>query len=42
MKVINKKVPVYNLEVNPYHTYVAGGIVTHNKFKYEVKTKEPN
>lgn len=25
------KTKVYNLEVNPYHTYVAGGIVVHNK-----------
>ena len=24
-------VKVYNLEVNPYHTYIAGGIVVHNK-----------
>jgi len=25
------KAKVYNLEVNPYHTYIAGGIVVHNK-----------
>jgi len=31
MKKIKEKVTVYNLEVNPYHTYVAGGIVAHNK-----------
>lgn len=31
MKEISQKVTVYNLEVNPYHTYVAGGFVVHNK-----------
>ena len=24
-------IPIYNLEVNPYHTYIAGGIIAHNK-----------
>jgi len=28
---IREKAKVYNLEVNPYHTYIAGGIVVHNK-----------
>lgn len=28
---VREKVKVYNLEVNPYHTYIAGGIVVHNK-----------
>ena len=28
---IKEKVTVYNLEVNPYHTYIADGIVVHNK-----------
>ena len=28
---IHEKVKVYNLEVNPYHTYIAGGVVVHNK-----------
>ncbi len=27
---IHEPVKVYNLEVNPYHTYVAGGVVVHN------------
>jgi type II secretory pathway pseudopilin PulG len=31
IKEIKKNVWVYNLEVNPYHTYVAGGFVVHNK-----------
>ena len=31
MKEVKRKVKVYNLEVNPYHTYIAGGIVVHNK-----------
>ncbi len=25
------KVKTYNLEVNPFHTYIAGGYVVHNK-----------
>ncbi len=28
---VEERVTVYNFEVNPYHTYVAGGIVAHNK-----------
>lgn len=28
---ITKPAKVYNIEVNPYHTYIAGGIVAHNK-----------
>jgi len=28
---VKEKALVYNFEVNPYHTYVAGGIVAHNK-----------
>jgi hypothetical protein len=28
---ITESVKVYNLEVNPYHTYIAGGYVVHNK-----------
>jgi hypothetical protein len=28
---VREKVKVYNLEVNPHHTYIAGGIVVHNK-----------
>lgn len=31
VKEIRGETTVYNLEVNPYHTYVAGGIVAHNK-----------
>jgi len=31
IKEVKKKVTVYNLEVNPYHTYIAGGILVHNK-----------
>ncbi len=28
---VHGKVRVYDLEVNPYHTYIAGGVVVHNK-----------
>ena len=28
---ITAPVTVYNLEVNPYHTYIAEGVVVHNK-----------
>ncbi len=31
IKEVKRKAKVYNLEVNPYHTYIAGGIVVHNK-----------
>ncbi|MDP3142453.1 MAG: Hint domain-containing protein, partial [Candidatus Omnitrophota bacterium] len=31
IQVVKGKAKVYNLEVNPYHTYVAGGIVAHNR-----------
>ena len=31
MERMQEAATVYNLEVNPYHTYVAGGIVVHNK-----------
>ncbi|MEW6009456.1 MAG: polymorphic toxin-type HINT domain-containing protein [Candidatus Omnitrophota bacterium] len=34
IKEVRRKVDTYNLEVNPYHTYIAGGIVVHNKAKY--------
>ncbi|MFH1858497.1 MAG: polymorphic toxin-type HINT domain-containing protein [Candidatus Omnitrophota bacterium] len=30
---VKENAKVYNLEVNPYHTYVAGGVVVHNKAK---------
>jgi len=30
---VKEHVKVYNLEVNPYHTYIAGGVVVHNKAK---------
>ncbi|MFC1704534.1 C25 family cysteine peptidase [Candidatus Omnitrophota bacterium] len=33
IKEVKEPTQVYNLEVNPYHTYVAGGIVAHNKPK---------
>jgi intein/homing endonuclease len=33
MKKIQANVKVFNLEVNPYHTYIANGIVVHNKTK---------
>lgn len=33
IKEVRRKVDTYNLEVNPYHTYIAGGIVVHNKDK---------
>ncbi|MFC1704650.1 polymorphic toxin-type HINT domain-containing protein, partial [Candidatus Omnitrophota bacterium] len=31
IKEVREPTEVYNLEVNPYHTYIAGGIVAHNK-----------
>jgi beta propeller repeat protein len=31
IEIIKEKADVYNIEVNPYHTYIAGGIVVHNK-----------
>jgi hypothetical protein len=31
IKKFNDEVDTYNLEVNPYHTYIAGGYVVHNK-----------
>ncbi|MDP2938635.1 MAG: polymorphic toxin-type HINT domain-containing protein [Candidatus Omnitrophota bacterium] len=31
IKKIREKVKVYNIEVNPYHNYFAGGILAHNK-----------
>jgi len=34
IKLVKEPVKVYNLEVNPYHTYIAGGIVAHNKRLY--------
>ena len=27
----NEPVNIYNFEVNPYHTYVANGIIAHNR-----------
>lgn len=30
IQVVKQHVKVYNLEINPYHTYIAGGIVVHN------------
>jgi prepilin-type N-terminal cleavage/methylation domain-containing protein len=35
IKEIKETVLVYNLEVNPYHTFIAGGIVAHNKTREE-------
>ena len=32
---VKEKAQVYNLEVNRYHTYIAGGIVVHNKAKVD-------
>ena len=31
IKKVLEPVKVYNLEVNPYHTYIAGGYIVHNK-----------
>ena len=31
IRLVREPVKVYNLEVNPYHTYIAGGVVVHNK-----------
>ena len=31
IKSINEPVTVYNLEANPFHTYVADGVIAHNK-----------
>ncbi|MCH7492760.1 S8 family serine peptidase [Patescibacteria group bacterium] len=31
INIVDEQVTVYNLEVDTYHTYVAGGIVVHNK-----------
>ncbi|MFA4937117.1 MAG: S8 family serine peptidase [Patescibacteria group bacterium] len=31
IEIVKKVVQVYNLEVNSYHTYIAGGVVVHNK-----------
>lgn len=31
IKEVKKRVTVYNLEVNPHHTYIAVGVVVHNK-----------
>ncbi len=31
IREVKEKVKVYNLEVNPYHTYIAEGVVVHNK-----------
>jgi hypothetical protein len=31
IKAVSDKVKVYNLEVNPYHTYFADGYLAHNK-----------
>jgi len=33
---VRETVDVYNLEVNPYHTYIADGVIVHNK-KQEVQ-----
>ena len=27
---VNGKIHTYNFEINPYHTYIAGGFVVHN------------
>jgi hypothetical protein len=40
IQVVPERVTVYNFEVNPYGTYVANGIVVHNK-KEQVKEIEP-
>ena len=29
--IVQEIVDVYNIEVNPYHTYMANGYVVHNK-----------
>lgn len=31
IQLVSKRAKVYNLEVNPYHIYIADGIVVHNK-----------
>ncbi|HOW35276.1 MAG TPA: polymorphic toxin-type HINT domain-containing protein [Candidatus Omnitrophota bacterium] len=31
IEVVNNKVNIYNFEVNPYHTYVADGVIVHNR-----------
>jgi intein/homing endonuclease len=33
IKKMRASVKVYNLEVNPYHTYFAGGFLVHNKVR---------
>ncbi len=39
---IQEKVKVYNLEINPYHTYIAGGVVVHNLKKIPELSGEPS
>ncbi len=39
IKFVDEDVLVYNFEVNPYHTYYAGGYLVHNK---EVNTSQPD
>lgn len=41
IEVLRGPVTVYNFAVNPYGTYVAGGIVAHNR-KEVVKEQDPN
>jgi intein/homing endonuclease len=31
---ITEEIKTYNIEVNPYHTYIAGGVVVHNKDEF--------
>ncbi len=31
IETVNELVPIYNFEVSPYHTYVAGGFIVHNR-----------
>lgn len=40
IETVEEKVTVYNFAVNPYGTYVAGGVIVHNK-KLPVKEAEP-
>lgn len=39
IKVVKKKVDIYNFEVNPCHTYVADGVIVHNR-KSNITTLE--
>jgi intein/homing endonuclease len=39
--IVKETVDVYNFEVNPYHTYIAGGIVVHNSKRFEQPPCDP-